>query len=345
MVKDTHYYDTLGILPDASPAQVKRAYYHMAMKYHPDKNLASPEAAELKFKEVGEAYQVLSDPALRSRYDELGMAASAPEGGFRDAKEFFKHTFGGEAFVDIIGEISFAKLLEEAYDEQVQQQTGPLSPQQEREKRLHAEQAKEKMRQARAARVAHLADRLRRKLALYVEGLYSVDEFQEYCVKEAENLKTESYGVELLHRVGFVYANRAKQYLGRSEFFGLPSVFHSMRDKGHLLSEVFSTAKAFSSVYAEVRKEQQSRERVVAGEAETPPPPPNINVDKVYTLVWKASALEVETVIRDVCDEVLLKDSQPKNVLERRAVALKMLGDVYRKAVGSPDTLHAYQHR
>lgn len=95
VVKDTKYYDTLGVPSDATPEVIKKAYYRAAMKYHPDKNLDDKPAAELKFKEIAEAYQVLSDPALRLHYDETGLA-NEPEGGFMDPHLFFQQMFGGE---------------------------------------------------------------------------------------------------------------------------------------------------------------------------------------------------------------------------------------------------------
>jgi curved DNA-binding protein CbpA len=71
MPKDTKYYDILEVPPTASAEEIKKAYYRAALKYHPDKVIGQPEKskAEEKFKQVGQAYQVLSDPTLRTRYD------------------------------------------------------------------------------------------------------------------------------------------------------------------------------------------------------------------------------------------------------------------------------------
>lgn len=64
----TNHYETLGINKDASAADIKKAYRELAKKYHPDLNGGNEEAAE-KFKQVNEAYEVLSDPEKRSQYD------------------------------------------------------------------------------------------------------------------------------------------------------------------------------------------------------------------------------------------------------------------------------------
>jgi DnaJ family protein A protein 2 len=71
MVKDTKYYDALGVDPSATDAQLKTAYKKGALKYHPDKNAHNPQAAE-KFKELAEAYEVLADPQKRQLYDQYG---------------------------------------------------------------------------------------------------------------------------------------------------------------------------------------------------------------------------------------------------------------------------------
>lgn len=75
------YYEVLGISRDASPEKIKKAFRKLALKLHPDKNPDNKNAEE-KFKEAAEAYEVLSDPSRRGRYDQFGHAAP---GGFRGA--------------------------------------------------------------------------------------------------------------------------------------------------------------------------------------------------------------------------------------------------------------------
>ncbi|KAK3706322.1 Type I HSP40 co-chaperone [Vermiconidia calcicola] len=96
MVKDTKFYDTLGVGPDATDAQLKTAYKKGALKHHPDKNASNPDA-EHKFKEISEAYEVLSDPQKRQLYDQYGQEGleQGGAGGGMSAEDLFSQFFGG----------------------------------------------------------------------------------------------------------------------------------------------------------------------------------------------------------------------------------------------------------
>ena len=94
-VSDREYYELLGVPTDASEGQIKKAYYKLALKLHPDKNPDNPEAAT-RFQKVGEAYQVLSNPSLRARYDASGKDGME-DVGFMDSGAFFHMIFGSSS--------------------------------------------------------------------------------------------------------------------------------------------------------------------------------------------------------------------------------------------------------
>lgn len=81
MAEKRDYYEVLGVDKNASAEEIKKAYRKKAIQYHPDKNPGDKEAEE-KFKEAAEAYEVLSDPQKRQRYDQFGMAGMQGSGGF-----------------------------------------------------------------------------------------------------------------------------------------------------------------------------------------------------------------------------------------------------------------------
>ena len=112
------YYDLLGVSKSASADEIKKAYRKQALEWHPDKHKDNKEAAEKRFKEINEAYQILSDPQKKQQYDQFGHAGPAnsnPFGGgspfgqggfsysqqggtpfdFSDPFEIFEQFFGG----------------------------------------------------------------------------------------------------------------------------------------------------------------------------------------------------------------------------------------------------------
>ena len=96
------FYKLLGVDRNASDAEIKKSYRSKAMKYHPDRNKDNQAEAEAKFKQIKEAYEVLSDPKKRSAYDQFGHAGvDASMGGGRGAGGFS----GAESFSDIFGDI------------------------------------------------------------------------------------------------------------------------------------------------------------------------------------------------------------------------------------------------
>ena len=106
MADKRDYYEVLGLQKGASEDEIKKAFRKLAMKYHPDKNPGDKEAEE-KFKEINEAYAVLSDPDQKSKYDRFGHAGIDPNsfaggfggtggfGGFEDIFDMFSGAFGG----------------------------------------------------------------------------------------------------------------------------------------------------------------------------------------------------------------------------------------------------------
>ncbi|MDD2217775.1 MAG: molecular chaperone DnaJ [Eubacteriales bacterium] len=110
MADKRDYYEVLGLSKGASDEEIKKAFRKMAMKYHPDKN-PDDKAAEEKFKELNEAYSILSDPDKKDKYDRFGFAGVDPNagfggaggfnggfGGFEDIFDMFCGMFGGGGF-------------------------------------------------------------------------------------------------------------------------------------------------------------------------------------------------------------------------------------------------------
>jgi len=209
---------------------------------------------------------------------------------------FFKQQFGGDRFVDIIGEISIGRDMRDALNEPEDESTGDLSPEEKAKREASVTETKDKARdEARQARVDKLVQNLVHKLSIYTDGpcdYNTAKAYQEMVRLEAEELKAESYGVELLHAIGFTYTLKAKQYLGKNEMLGLGSWFHGVREKGHILSETVSTLRAamdlqqsFTQLQEAEKEEMDEAAKKALEEAAA---------TKGLRALWKGSKLEVE---------------------------------------------------
>jgi DnaJ-class molecular chaperone len=183
------YYDVLEVSPQADPSAIKRRYYVLARKYHPDRvDKDDTEAAE-KFKDIAEAYQVLSDPELRVKYDKNGRAGLSADkmsgaedvSAKVDAATLFAFLFGSDKFHEYVGRLAVATSASIGDSPKVSLAVG---------------------RQLQSRRVLRLALTLAAKLEKWIEGDF------DYCKTlwktEAVALASASYGLELIHLLGKV---------------------------------------------------------------------------------------------------------------------------------------------
>jgi surface antigen len=186
--------------------------------------------------------------------------------------------------------------MQDALNENGDEEDANLTPEEKAKREASVNEVKDKARdEARAARVEKLVKNLTHKLSIYTDGpcdYNAAKAYQEMIRLEAEDLKVESYGVELLHAIGFTYTLKAKQYLGKNEMLGLGSWFHGVREKGHILSETVSTLRAamdlqqsFSQLQEAEKVEMDEAAKKVLEEAAA---------SKGLRALWKGSKLEVE---------------------------------------------------
>uniref|UniRef100_K7K5P3 J domain-containing protein n=1 Tax=Glycine max TaxID=3847 RepID=K7K5P3_SOYBN len=154
MVKETEYYDVLGVSPTASEAEIKKAYYIKARQVHPDKNPNDPLAAQ-NFQVLGEAYQVLSDPAQRQAYDAHGKSGISTE-AIIDPAAIFAMLFGSELFEEYIGQLAMASMASMDIFTEGEQ--------------FDSKKLQEKMRVVQKEREEKLAEILKNRLNQYVQG-------------------------------------------------------------------------------------------------------------------------------------------------------------------------------
>ncbi|KAF1975445.1 DnaJ-domain-containing protein [Bimuria novae-zelandiae CBS 107.79] len=486
MVKETAYYDALQVPPTATELEIKKAYRKLAIKLHPDKN-PGDETAHEKFQAIGEAYQVLSDETLRKNYDQYGKEGAIPSSGFEDPAEFFTMIFGGEAFMDWIGEISLmkdlTKTMEISMREMEEQEaaqaeaeaagaasaeatagtsaaagpsnektaepssaaqakaaeaaaesaanapeggaappsydgtppayaekpavpaapaahvapeapaaastaapayaSGTSTPQPGRgipiraaimdkseedarleaagvtdaEKELREKQKKKggltkeqreelaayelERKRIRDERVQTLSKKLVDRISIWTETDKGADvtaAFKEKTQLEIENLKMESFGLEILHAIGATYLSKATSFIKSQKFLGISGFFSRVKDKGTLVKETWNTMSA--AIDAQLTMEEMAKLEEKGGEDWTDEKKAEYEkkvTGKILAAAWRGSKFEIQSVLRDVCDQVL---NDKKIKLEKRverAHALVIIGEMFSKAERDPE--------
>ena len=427
MVVDSSYYDLLGVKTSASELEIKKAYRKLAITTHPDKN-PGDETAHARFQAIGEAYQVLSNDDLRKRYDKFGKEEAVPGGGFEDPAEFFGMIFGGEAFVDLIGELSLMKDLtrtmditakqmeeeekaetaeakieaHESRDDATHATTGAPPPavhvsddpsekmadlkvsgdtpasasgtstpkprmgrqaimdkseeearmdaagltaeekelrRKEKKKGLSQEQRDElnayeaERKRIRDERVDTLAKKLLDRISIWTEtdkGGDVTKAFQEKTRLEVENLKMESFGLEILHAVGMTYMQKSTSFLKSQKFLGISGFFSRLKDKGTLAKDTWSTIS--TAIDAQLTMEEMSKLEEKGGEDWTDEKKAEYErrvTGKILAAAWKGSRFEIQSVLRDVCDKVLNDKNVKMEKRMERAQALVISGTIY----------------
>ena len=446
MVVDTIYYDALGVRPNASALDIKKAYRKLAITTHPDKN-PGDETAHARFQAIGEAYQVLSNDDLRKQYDKLGKEKAVPGGGFEDPAEFFGIIFGGDAFVDLIGEISLMKDLTKTMDittkqmeeeeamesaeaklnaqeqggasakdadikssqstpskptmsedfftnvpvdkttlpfrdskaadlkpprsnspistsgtstprrqfgqqaimdrseEDARMDAAGLTPEEkelrkkEKKKGLSKEQREElaayeaERKRVRDERVDTLAKKLLDRISIWTEtdkGNDVTKAFQEKTRLEVENLKIESFGLEILHAIGSTYLQKATSFLKSQKFLGISGFFSRIKDKGTLAKETWNIIS--TAIDAQMTMEEMAKMEEKGGEDWTDEKKAEYEkrvTGKILAAAWKGSKYEIQGVLRDVCDKILNDKNVRMDKRVERAHALVISGTIY----------------
>ncbi|KAG9119468.1 hypothetical protein FRC07_005495 [Ceratobasidium sp. 392] len=372
-VFDREYYDLLGVRTDVNELDLKKAYRRAAIKYHPDKN-PSPDAEE-KFKEISTAYQILSDGNLRAVYDKQGKKkAEGASDGFEDASAFFANVFGGERFMDWIGEISLLKEMTSAAEvmmtdedraavaaetgrstspnpqtvasasttppnvdaattplqPNVGNNVGPVPP------NIAPDSAPKPVRTDSDV-VKHDGSGAATPTTTGKEANKPGDkedpEVKAWLAKiktEAEDLKLESFGVELLHTIGAVYLMKANSALKSRKFLGIPGFVSRLKEKGAVAKEAWGVLGSAIGVQHTMEDMARLQEKGEAAEAELRALEMDLT-GKILLASWRGTRWEVSQVLREVCDKVLEEPGVNKQELFLRAQALFLVGELLKE--------------
>eukprot|EP00747_Dinoflagellata_sp_TGD_P030086 gnl/TRDRNA2_/TRDRNA2_134389_c0_seq1.p1 gnl/TRDRNA2_/TRDRNA2_134389_c0~~gnl/TRDRNA2_/TRDRNA2_134389_c0_seq1.p1 ORF type:complete len:524 (+),score=118.85 gnl/TRDRNA2_/TRDRNA2_134389_c0_seq1:186-1757(+) len=318
------YYAILGVSRDADAAEVKTAYYKLSKQWHPDKNTDDKRKATRMFQKVAEAYQVLSDPAARAKYDQYGKAGL--EGNVHvDASLLFSMMFGGGRFEHLIGELQMAFMCGVALDEPKDNQSSW-----EQMKSMDAWQT---------TRVNNITESLKKRLERYTEG--DKAGFEADACAEWRDLAGEPMGEKMLEAIGYSYVKNAecvKAGLRGGIIGALMTASKNLKQGLHHAKLLFSAVwQTVSLKQAQLKIEQRERALIESGEhakrAARDPEIVQLNQDMgqhVTELLWRLSRLDIERTTGDAVRQVTSEEGASKDTLKLRCDALELLGNIFR---------------
>ena len=311
-VASTEFYDVLDVPPDASAARIKKSYYKKALQCHPDKHPGDADAAA-KFQKIGAAYQVLSNPQARARYDASGDAGEVPA---LDSTTLFAVVFGSAKFEDFVGELQLAQLAQEEQDDTDVPDEERAYLQRKREVDC-------------AAKVVDLLDP-------YASGRLDEAAFEVSLKPLAQDLASNAFGAALLDVVGYAYemagGARAARGAGARGAFALRRRAHAL---GTRLATARSLGKAGGRSLAARRAEKREATLDAAAAAASKQKRESELTLSMLEVMWRLTVVDVETTLRVACHKVLNDHGAPRETRLARARGLAIVGRAFRAAAAA----------
>ena len=311
-VASTEFYDVLDVPPDASAARIKKSYYKKALQCHPDKHPGDADAAA-KFQRIGAAYQVLSNPQARARYDASGDAGEVPA---LDSTTLFAVVFGSAKFEDFVGELQLAQLAQEEQDD-----TDVPD-----EERAYLQRKREV---DRAAKVVDLLDP-------YASGRSDAAAFEVSLQPLARDLASNAFGAALLDVVGYAYEMAGGARAARGA--GARGAF-ALRRRAHALGTRLATARSLGkaggrSLAARCAEKREATLDAAAAAASKQKRESELTLS-MLEVMWRLTVVDVETTLRAACHKVLNDHGAPRETRLARARGLAIVGRAFRAAAAA----------
>ena len=204
-----------------------------------------------------------------------------------------------------------------------------------KEQREELAEYERERRKVRDERVDTLSKKLIDRLSTWTEtdkGKDVTHAFEEQTRLVVENLKMESFGLEILHAIGATYLSKASAFLKSQKFLGIGGFWSRLKDKGNLAKETWGTIS--TAIDAQVTIEEMTKMEREGGDAWTDEKKAEYEkrvTGKILAAAWRGSKFEIQGVLRDVCDRVLgdKKVSMEKRV--ERAHGLMIIGEMFQK--------------
>ena len=265
---------------------------------------------------------MLSDENLRKKYDERGKDG-LKDHAFVDPSAFFAMLFGSDQMEGLVGRLQLATLAAAG-----------------------ADLTKDERRLLQERRVGRLAVKLAAMLQGYVDAKDegAMKTFESQMKAMAEHLVTASYGDIMLHTIGFVYEKQALEFqtdpvggMGTWADLGFRANYARMEQMGKRMQSQFNALGAGMKVISTMRSADAEAKKAggpggdaSSNEAAMQKRQADV-LNHVMEAIWNASALDIESTIRKVCDKVLHDFAVSKEVRGRRARGLEVLGKIFQE--------------
>ncbi|EZG88161.1 DnaJ domain protein [Gregarina niphandrodes] len=356
-VVDTEYYDILGVAPNASQSEIRKAYYKLAKENHPDKLQQQvkndPEGvkqANERFQQIGEAYQVLGTEASREQYDRHGKQATENM-EFIDHSLFFGLLFGSEAMTPYVGNLALGSMVANGEESD------------RVDLNLKVDDREQSFREL------QLAVNLRSMLAPAVEAIKlgrneDFGKWRDAQMKIADELCKESFGWQMVDAVGFTYENYGAHFIAKKDtFMQMGTAKTKLQKQKRKAETVFSALKAVKSandLNKKVQKVQKKQKAEDAAATESTSSPSNAgaatgsapenstdatqgmtqeemelmeqSLKHVLNLMLQLCIHDVLNTVRVAAQKYVNDRSVPYEEQRLRAFALKHLGDIFKTA-------------
>ena len=227
-------------------------------------------------------------------------------------------------------ETSEAGAVHAAEDKEERDKRGLTKEQRDKLTELRKEQER-----ARKERVDKLTEKLLDRISVWTEtdkGKDVTEAFRQKMRLEVEELKMESFGIDICHAIGQTYLSKGSNLLRSQKFLGIGGFFSRLRDKGTMVKDTWNTISSAMEAQAEMEKmakmeeeagEDWTEERKVEAERRV--------TGKILTAAWRGSKFEIQDVLRSVCDNVIADKAVPLAKRLERAQALVLIGDIFSK--------------
>ena len=182
-----------------------------------------------------------------------------------------------------------------------------------------------------------LSRKLIDKISVWTEtdkGAAVTESFREKMRLEVENLKMESFGIEILHAIGQTYVSKSATYLKSQKpiIGGVSGFFSRLKDKGNMVKDTWGTMQ--TAIQAQMEIEEMTRLEEKGGEDWTDEKKAEYEkrvTGKILAAAWRGSKFEIQSVLRDVCDNVLYDKKVKAEKRIERAQALVIVGEMFAK--------------